>query len=104
MRLALLALLLAAPLATPAQAQGIPFTCASILANAEHSQEDMQMAAGTYFHGIFMGKPCVKVDYARAFELMDRSGRDRTPFLKILRQRAATGNPSAIRALQRFGP
>ncbi|HEY9013267.1 MAG TPA: hypothetical protein VIN06_19870 [Devosia sp.] len=78
-------------------------SCKSILANAERSKADMAMAAGTYFHGIFMGAPCVKVDYDRAFDLLRRSGTDPKPFLRILQQRAATGNPSAVAALERYG-
>ncbi len=105
MRLAsLVILLLLTPFATPAQAQDIPFTCESIMANAERSKSDMAMAASTYFHGIFMGEPCVKVDYARAFDLMARSGTDPAPFLRVLRERAASGNPNAKRALDRYGP
>jgi hypothetical protein len=89
-------------LVTPEGEQAM--SCKSIIANAERSQGDMQEAAGTYFHGVFMGRPCVKVDYARAFDLMRRSGRDPEPFLRVLRQRAAAGNPKARAALERFGP
>lgn len=79
-------------------------SCKSIIANAERSKADMSMAAGTYFHGIFMGEPCVKVDYARAFDLLERSGSDPTPYLRVLRDRAANGNTRAAAALKRFGP
>ena len=79
-------------------------SCKSIIANAERSKSDMSMAAGTYFHGIFMGEPCVKVDYDRAFDLMARSGTDPTPYLRVLGDRAANGNPRAAAALKRYGP
>ena len=82
----------------------VAMSCKSILANAERSKADMSMAASTYFHGRFMGEPCVKVDYARAFDLIKRAGESPKPFLRVLRERAATGNPGAIAALARFGP
>lgn len=82
----------------------VTLSCKSIMANAERSKSDMAMAASTYFHGIFMGEPCVKVDSARAFDLMARSGTDPAPFLRVLRERAASGNPNAKRALDRYGP
>lgn len=79
-------------------------SCKSILANVERSKADMARAVSTYFYGIFMGEPCVKVDYAYAFDLMQRSGTDPKPFLRVLRERAAAGNPKAKAALARFGP
>jgi hypothetical protein len=78
----------------------VALSCKSIIANAERSKDSMAMAASTYFHGNFMGKPCVAVDYARAFELTKRAGMSTKPFLRILRERASTGNPGAIAALQ----
>ncbi|RYE08209.1 MAG: hypothetical protein EOP22_14175 [Hyphomicrobiales bacterium] len=80
------------------------WSCESVIANQSRSKADMGSAASTYFHGTFMGKPCVKVDYDRAFELARKSGLGDAPFLKILRARAATGNPKAIAALKRHGP
>jgi hypothetical protein len=82
----------------------IAMSCASLIANAERSKSDMELAVGTYFHGTFMGKPCVKPDYDRAFALARKAGLSVQPYLKTLRDRAATGNPSAIAALQRLGP
>lgn len=51
----------------------------SITANAECNKSDMSMAAGTYLQGVFMGEPCVKIDYTRALDLLERSGTDPTP-------------------------
>lgn len=82
----------------------VAMSCKSIIANAEHSKADMYVAASTYFHGRFMGEPCVKVDYARAFDLIKRAGESPEPFLRVLRERAATGHPDAKAALARFGP
>ena len=78
-------------------------TCEAVIANAEADKRYMIIAAGTYFHGIFMGKPCVEVDYERAFDLARRSGRGIDEFVDVLRDRAATGNPRAISALRRLG-
>jgi hypothetical protein len=75
-------------------------SCQSIIANAERSREDMSLAVSTYFHGMFMGKRCVEVDYARAFELARRAGVSVEPYLRILRERAADGHPTAIAALK----
>lgn len=79
-------------------------SCKSILANAGGSKLDMSRAIGPYFHGIFMGEPCGKVDYDRAFDLMKRTGTDLAPYLRILRDRAANGNRRAAAALERYGP
>ena len=79
-------------------------SCGSILAHADGSKWDKQMAASTYFYGKFMGKPCGEVDYDRAFLLARQAGMSVGPWLKVLRDRAASGNPSAIAALKRVGP
>lgn len=50
-----------------------------------------------------MGKPCVDIDYVRAFDLAERSGTGVEPFLRILRERAGQGHPSAKSALERLG-
>lgn len=81
----------------------IVLSCEAIIANAERSRDAMASAAFTYFHGVFMGKPCVAVDYDRAFDLAGRSGLSVEPFVKILRERAADGHPTAIAALRRLG-
>jgi hypothetical protein len=82
---------------------GGDFSCEGVIANAERSKSDMSIAAGTYFSGIFMGKSCVDVDYARAFALAEKSGTGVGAYLKVLRERAAAGNPRAESALRRLG-
>lgn len=82
----------------------IALSCESVLANAERSKSDMQIAVSIVFHGEFMGKPCGKPDYDRAFALARKAGVSVEPFLRILRERASTGNPKAIAALKRLGP
>ncbi|WP_375450824.1 hypothetical protein [uncultured Devosia sp.] len=89
------------PGASPTGAAAL--SCAGIIANAERSKRDMSLAASIYFGGIFMGKPCVDVDYARAFDLAQRSGDGVEQFLAVLRERAAAGHPSAMSALRRLG-
>ena len=100
--IACLSLVLLAAAATPALAQS-EMTCESIIANAERSKTDMAIAAGTYFHGKHMGKSCVDIDYARAFDLATRSGIGVEPYLRILRERADQGHPSAKSALEKLG-
>lgn len=79
-------------------------SCASILANAEKSKGDMDMAASTIFWGKFMGAPCGKVDYVRAVQLARRAGGDLAGILLgILRERAEGGSPRAIAALKALG-
>ena len=102
MRLFLACLGLALLTATPTLAQS-DMTCESIIANAERSKTDMAIAAGTYFHGKHMGKPCVDVDYVKAFDLATRSGIGVEPYLRILRERADQGHPSAKSALEKLG-
>ena len=82
---------------------GGDFSCEAIIANAERSKRDMSVAAGIYFGGQFMGRRCVEVDYARAFDLAERSGTGVDAFVKVLRERAATGNSRAETALRRLG-
>ncbi|MET3897764.1 hypothetical protein ABIB57_001710 [Devosia sp. UYZn731] len=82
---------------------GGDFSCEGVIANAERSKSDMSIAAGTYFSGMFMGKRCVDVDYARAFALAEKSGTGVDAYLKVLRERAAGGNPRAESALRRLG-
>jgi hypothetical protein len=109
MRLHVLATITAAiglslPALAPASAQAPDgMTCQSVIANAERSKAEMAIASGTYFHGIFMGQPCVEVDYVKAFDLATRSGRGVEPFLRILRERAAEGHPRAKSALEKLG-
>lgn len=81
----------------------LSLSCASILANAERSQGDAQVAVGTLFSGRFMGKPCGRVDYDGAFALAQRFGISFEPFARKLRERASIGHPTAISALERLG-
>lgn len=95
---------LSLPAFTPVYAQAPNgMTCQSVIANAERSKADMAIASGTYFHGVFMGQPCVEVDYVKAFDLATRSGRGAEEFLRILRERAAEGHPRAKSALEKLG-
>ena len=96
-----LACLLALPSITAAQAQ-TP-TCESIIANAERGGMDTQMAIATYFHGKHMGKACVDVDYDRAYALAQQFNISFDPWANILRERAASGHPTATAALERLG-
>lgn len=96
----------AAPTEVPdASAPGVEvMTCASILANAERSKQDMEMAASTLFGGMFMGAPCGKVDTVRAVQLARRAGGELADILlRILRERAEGGSPKAIAALKALG-
>ena len=102
MRLLVACLSLTLLAAAPALAQG-DMTCDSVIANAERSKTDMYVAATVYFHGVFMGKPCVDVDYVKAFDLGTRSGVGVDPFLSILRERADQGHPRAKSALEKLG-
>jgi hypothetical protein len=87
---------------TPANAVS---TCAAIVANAHKSQSAMIVAALTYYHGEYLGQPCLTVDYDKAFALLKQAGDtgDANSLLADLRTRAAAGNPKAIAALQRLG-
>ncbi len=82
----------------------VAMSCHSLLANADRGATDARNAAGIYFYGDFLGKPCVTPDYDRAFALARKAGVSVAPYLRVLRERAATGNPGAIAALKRLGP
>lgn len=77
--------------------------CAEFLAD-QTTPTGMSRAAITYYHGIALGEPCVKVDYLKAFDLLRRAGDTRTynSLLKDLRTKAASGNPRAIAALEKL--
>lgn len=83
--------------------RALTLSCESILANAERSKDDAFTAVGTYFYGIFMGEPCVDVDYDRAYALANRAGISFEPWARVLRERAESGNPRAISAIRRLG-
>ena len=78
-------------------------SCATIVANVERSKADMARAVSTYFRGTFMGKPCVEIDYDRAFDLAKRAGISFEPWARVLRERAAAGHPTAVSAVERLG-
>ena len=88
---------------TEADGDRVSLSCASIIANAERSKADMATAVSTYFYGIFMGKPCVEIDYDRAFDLAKRAGISFEPWARVLRERAANGHPRAIATVERLG-
>jgi hypothetical protein len=109
-RSALIAALLAA-LATPAPAESVildlpsDMTCEWIIAHENTTPDAMMMASTTYFHGQYMGKPCVKVDYMKAYDLAKRSGSDfavRT-ITKLILKRAENGNNKAQKAAKALG-
>lgn len=88
---------------TEADGDRVSMSCASIIANAERSKADMSHAVSTYFYGIFMGKPCVEIDYDRAYNLAQRAGISFEPWARVLRERAANGHPGAISVVERLG-
>ncbi|KQT48490.1 hypothetical protein ASG47_09090 [Devosia sp. Leaf420] len=83
--------------------QEIVLSCANILANAENGKAGAQLAISTYFHGVFMGKPCVDVDYDKAYALAQKAGISFEPWARVLRERAAAGHPRAVAAVARLG-
>lgn len=103
MRALVLPLLLILSVASASAQEAGGYTCQSIIANADRGGMDTQMAIGTYFHGVFMGKPCVKVDYDRAYALAKSADISFEPWANILRDRAASGHPTAVSALERLG-
>jgi hypothetical protein len=75
----------------------------SLVANAERSKTAMSHAVPVYFYGRFMGKPCVEIDYDRAYDLAQRAGISFEPWARVLRERAASGHPNAVSAVERLG-
>jgi hypothetical protein len=78
-------------------------SCESLIANAERSMTDMSHAVPLYFYGLFMGKPCVEIDYDRAYDLAQRAGISFEPWARVLRERAANGHPKAASVVERLG-
>jgi hypothetical protein len=61
----------------------------------------MADAGNLLFHGELMGQHCVPVDYVKGITLVQKAG-DKLQydaFVRILRERAASGNPTAVSAL-----
>jgi len=82
----------------------IAATCAKIIADQNKSKVAMGDAGHLLFHGELMGQHCVQVDYVKALTLVKEGGDtvDYNAFVKILQQRAASGNPLAISALDKL--
>lgn len=80
--------------------------CAEVLANAGHSRQENIEAAMIYFSGIRMGETCVKVDYLKAFAMLDAIGETETraAFYRDLQYKAQSGSPKAIAALKKIKP
>jgi TPR repeat protein len=76
--------------------------CARVVADADKGKPQAFEAGLLYFHGEHMGKPCVKVDYIRAFELLLKAGatRDAQSLLNNLTEKAESGSPKAQAALR----
>lgn len=79
-------------------------TCEQILANADKSRSGKIQAALLYFHGMRMGKTCLKTDYVKAITMLVEAGdtSDAASLLKVLDARANGGNPKAIAALNKL--
>lgn len=76
--------------------------CDEIIASQNKSKVAMSDAGHLYFHGQLMGKKCVEVDYVKALTLTQQAGdmSEYNAFLKTIRERAASGNPLAVKALK----
>ena len=97
------AVLAALCLASPVRAEEtIEQYCARVVADADKGKSQAFEAGLMFFHGKHMGKPCVKVDYIRAFELLLKAGatRDAQSLLNALTTRAESGSPKAQAALR----
>ncbi len=79
--------------------------CDRVIAEAEKGPKQMITAGNLYWSGLsWNGEKCIRVDYARAFELFVKAGdRDRANgLLKDLERRANNGMESARIALRRL--
>jgi hypothetical protein len=97
--------LLALSLTTPARAEEtVEQYCKRVIADADKGKDGAFAAGLLYFHGKHMGKPCVKVDYVRAFDLLLQAGavRDAQSVLNTLAERANSGSPKAQSAIREF--
>ena len=85
-------------------ADKIPALCAKIIADQNKSKVAMEDAGTLLFHGEMMGQHCVTVDYVKALTLEQKAGDmvQYSAFVKILRGRAATGNPGAVSAMEKL--
>jgi len=82
----------------------IPALCQQIVADQNKSKQAMRDAGSLLFHGELMGQHCVQVDYVKALTLTQQSGDtlNYNAFVKILKERAGSGNPLAISALDKL--
>lgn len=82
----------------------IPAFCKQMIADQNKSKQAMRDAGSLLFHGELMGQHCVQVDYVKALTLTEQSGDtvNYNAFVKILQQRAASGSPLAISALDKL--
>jgi len=89
---------------TSTPAAQIPALCKQIVADQNKSKQAMRDAGDLLFHGELMGQHCVQVDYVKALTLEQQAGDsiEYNAFVKILQQRAASGNPLAISALDKL--
>jgi hypothetical protein len=89
----------------PAMAEETPKQhCDRVVAEAEKGPKQMVAAGNLYRHGSWNGVKCVKVDYARAFELYVKGG-DRNAangLLKDLERKANAGMEGARIAIRRL--
>jgi hypothetical protein len=78
--------------------------CVRVVADADKGKAQMFEAGLLYYHGMYMGKQCVKVDYVRAFELLRKAGAasDFQSLLTNLTEKANAGNPKAKAALEKM--
>lgn len=78
--------------------------CDEIIARQDKGKVGMPDAGELYFWGKLMGKPCIKADPVKAITLLQKAGDTATAnaFIRVLRERAASGNPAAISALNKL--
>lgn len=98
------ALILSA-IVTPAIAAETPKqACERVIAEAEKGPKQMIAAGHLYHRGIWAGVKCVKVDYARAFELYVKGGEpgSANALLKELEVKVNAGMEGARIAMRRL--
>lgn len=104
MKYFVLALILSTIVAPATGAETPKQHCERVIAEAEKGPKQMLAAGSLYQRGSWEGVKCVRVDYARAFELYVKAG-DRASalgLLKELERKANSGMESARIALRRL--
>jgi len=83
-----------------------PDQCQAVVAAGGKSKAAALEAGMLLFHGRYMGKDCINVDYVRAFDFIAKSGDKKTykALFDTLSKRAAQGLPAAVSALKRIKP